>query len=59
MKYIIPILGLILMGGGCYLAARGGNGVEAIAITVGNTLWIMGAQRGNQEKALCKSQGMG
>ena len=47
------------MGGGCYLAARGGNGVEAIAITVGNTLWITGAQRGNQEKALCKSQGMG
>lgn len=43
MKYAIPIIGLIIMATGVYLAGKGGYGVEAIAITVGNTFWIMGA----------------
>ena len=45
MKYVLPVLGLIVMGVACYVVARGGYGVEAIIIVVGNSMWVMGAKR--------------
>lgn len=56
MKYLIPVLGLFVMGAACYIIARGGFGVEAIILVVGNSMWVMGAKRIGAMSSLYEKQ---